>query len=163
MRELLIDIFTNYSALVIFLHILGAIIWVGGMIAIRVAVHPSLATIEDGKLKLGKSLQIIGRLFNLVLPFIIIIIITATIMAVGMNFKESDLYWIIHLKEVIWTIMSINFGFMYFKRSRAQKFYNKGELAFAKEEIRLFANVLLPINIILGLVALFAGVTLRGF
>jgi len=32
--------FSNYGHLIVFLHVLSAIIWVGGMIAIRIAAHP---------------------------------------------------------------------------------------------------------------------------
>ncbi len=163
MREAITELFANYSALFVFFHVLGAIVWIGGMIAIRVAVHPSLQSIEDGKLKLGKTLEVVGRLFNLVIPFIIIIITTAVFMAVGMGFKGSPLYWLIHVKEGIWTIMTINFIYMYIKRRKAQKLYDLGELDRAKAQVSRFANLLLPINIILGILALYAGVTLRGF
>jgi len=42
-----------YNHTVVFLHVLSAFVWVGGMIAIRVAVHPVLQSIEDPKTKLG--------------------------------------------------------------------------------------------------------------
>ena len=34
------ELFNNYGHLIVFLHVLSAFVWVGGMIAIRVAVHP---------------------------------------------------------------------------------------------------------------------------
>ena len=37
------EFFVNYGHILIFLHVLSAIIWVGGMIAMRVAVHPVIA------------------------------------------------------------------------------------------------------------------------
>ena len=57
------ELFENYATIIIFLHILSAVIWVGGMIAIRFAVHPSLQSIDDSKIKLGLTLQIVGKLF----------------------------------------------------------------------------------------------------
>lgn len=162
MREIITNIFTEYSTIIVFLHVISAVVWVGGMIAIRVAVHPSLQSIDDPKIKLGKTLQIVGRLFNLVIPFIIILIITAAIMAVGLGFKGTDLYWLIHVKEVIWTVMAANFIYMYIKRSKAQKMFNTGDLKGAKMSVSKLPNLLLPINIVLGLLAIFAGVTLRG-
>jgi uncharacterized membrane protein len=163
MRDLLIDIFANHSALIVFLHIIGAVIWVGGMIAIRVAVHPALQAIDENRTKLGTTLRIVGRLFNLVLPFVIIILITAILMAVGLGFKHSPLYWIVHLKETIWTIMAINYTYMYLKRAKAQRLFNSGDLPGAKAQVAKFANLLLPINIVLGIVAIYSGVVLRGF
>ena len=70
---------------------------------------------------------------------------------------------IIHLKETIWTLMTLNFSYMYIKRAKAQKLYNAGDFAKAKEMIRILPTILLPINIVLGLMAIFFGVTLRGF
>jgi uncharacterized membrane protein len=163
MKEFMVNFFTEYAALLVFLHVISAVIWVGGMIAIRVAVHPSLQSIDAPKIKLGKTLQIIGRLFNLVIPFIIMLIITATLMAVGLGFKGTDLYWLVHVKEVIWTIMTINFTYMYIKRKRAQKLFDSGDLAGAKMNVSNLPNLLLPINIVLGVIAIFSGVTLRGF
>lgn len=163
MKEAMVTFFGEYAAVLVFFHVLGAVIWVGGMIAIRVAVHPSLQSIEDPKIKLGKTLEIVGRLFNLVIPFIILIIITATLMAVGLGFKGTDLYWLVHVKEVIWTVMTINFIYMFIRRKKAQKLFDAGDLPGAKALVAPLPNLLLPINIILGVGAIFAGITLRGF
>ena len=163
MKEAMVSLFGEYAAILVFFHVLSAVIWVGGMIAIRAAVHPSLQTIDDPKLKLGKTIQIVGRLFNLVIPFIVILIITATLMAVGLGFKGTELYWLIHVKEVIWTVMTVNFIYMYIRRKQAQKYFDAGDLAAAKTKVAPLPNLLLPINIVLGIAAIFAGVTLRGF
>ena len=44
-------LFNNFSSLIVFLHVLSAIIWVGGMIAIRFAVHYSMQEVDDPKIK----------------------------------------------------------------------------------------------------------------
>lgn len=153
------EIYENYTAIVVFLHILSAVVWVGGMIAIKIAVHPALQNIEDAKIKLGKTLQIVGRLFNLVLPFIFISLICALILIIGAGFGGGY----IHLKEAIWTIMTLNYFFMYIKRTKAQKLFNQGEFAKAKESVAILPTILLPINIALGLLAIYLGVLLRGY
>lgn len=157
------QLFADYAAIIVFLHVLGAIVWVGGMIAIRLTVHPSLKSIDQPEIKLGKTLEIMGRLFNLVIPFILIILITAIIMIVAMGFKESSLFPVVITKETIWTVMMVNFIFMYLKRSKAQRLFNAGDLAAAKVQVALLPNILLPINLALGIVAIYLGVTLRGF
>ena len=58
--------------------------------------------------------------------------------------------------------MAVNFGYMYVKRAKAWKLFRKGEIALAKAQVGLLPSVLLPINIVLGLVALAMGVALRG-
>ena len=177
MKQTLIELFGTYAHEIIFLHIISAIVWVGGMIAIRLAVHPNLQLIDDKEVRLGKTLAITGKFFNIVIPFIIILVITATVMAVGLGFRVSAVnevgeiisqsayatYQLVHIKEAIWLVMGINFTFMYIKRLKAQKLFDSGELLKAKDEVKLIPNILLPINIILGVVAIWLGVTLRGF
>lgn len=148
------------NSIIVFLHVLSAIIWIGGMIAIRVAVHPVMQSIDDVPIKLGKTIEIIGRLFNLVIPFIILLLITAVIMALAL--KGSSLGEVVLIKELIWAVMVVNFIFMYIRRHVASRLFLEGNFALAKAKISLFPNLLLPINIVLGLVALYLGVTLRG-
>jgi len=171
-------LFANNGYLIVALHVLSALIWVGGMIAVRIAVHPVISgggvsekqmlqsdimsLILEPKQRLGISLQIMGKLFNLVLPFIIILFATGLIMAVAMGGHHGALKTLFLSKEIIWTFMAINFGYMYIKRAKAWKLFSKGEVALAKAQMAWIPSVLLPLNIVLGLVALFMGVTLRG-
>jgi len=153
----MIEIYHNYANIVVFLHVLSAVIWVGGMIAIKFTVHPSLQSIDDTKIRLGKTLQIVGRLFNLVIPFILVSLITALIMIIGAGFSGA----LIHVKETIWTVMTLNFIYMYIKRFKAQKHFDNDNFAEAKASVALIPNILLPINIALGIIAIFIGVMLR--
>jgi len=152
------EIFSNYASIIVFLHVFSAVVWIGGMITVKFAVHPTMHTIEDKKIKVGKNLMIVGRLFNLVLPFIIILLITAIIMILALDLNG----FIVYLKESIWTIMALNYTFMYFKRSKAQKLFNEGDIKASVSTVANIPNILLPINIFLGIVAIFLGVLLRG-
>ena len=153
------EIYENYTTIIIFMHILSAVIWVGGMIAIRFAVHPVLQSIDDAKIRLGKTLCIVKNLFNIVMPFIFISLICALIILKGAGFSGG----IIHLKEAIWTVMTLNFTYMYIRRLKAQKLFDKGNFIEAKKIMSILPKILLPINIVLGLIAIFAGVLLRGY
>ena len=156
------ELFSNYSAFIVSLHVFSAIVWVGGMIAMRMIVHPSMQRVDDPKIKLGKTLEIMKRLLNMVIPMIIILLLTALIMVIGLGFKGTELYSTVLIKEGIWTIMTIIFIVIYIKRYKAEKLFRKGEFVGAKEKVKLVPNLLLPINIILGLLALYLGVVLRG-
>ena len=156
------NIFQNYAHLIVFFHVLGAIIWIGGMIAVRVAVHPVMQSIEDPALKLGKTLQITGRLFNLVMPFIVLIVATGLIMAIALGGHQGPDKALFITKEAIWTIMALNYTYMYVKRARAWRYFKAGDLPRAKALVANIPNLLLPINIVLGLVAVWLGITLRG-
>ena len=159
----MIEFFNQYASFIVFIHVLSAIVWVGGMIAIRLTVHPSLQTIESPQIKLSKTLEIMKRLLNLVIPMIIALIITAVLLAIGEGLKETELYPIVLVKEGIWTIMTIIFIAIYIKRNQSENLFRQRDFAGAKEALKLIPNLLLPINISLGLIALYLGVTLRGF
>lgn len=172
------ELFGNYGHLIVFLHVLSAFIWVGGMIAIRVAVHPVIqrggvtaaqmlendvkSAMLEPKQRLGITLQITGRLFNLVMLFIAILFVTGLMMAIATGGHHGDLKSIFLSKEIIWTIMAVNYTYMYLKRAKAWKLFSKGEVALAKAQMSFIPNLLLPINIVLGIVALWLGVSLRG-
>ncbi len=151
-----------YNHTVVFLHVLSAFVWVGGMIAMRVAVHPVLQSIEDPKTKLGKTLEITGRLFHLVIPFIVMLLATGLMMAISSKGHYGDLKSLFLSKEIIWTIMTVNFTYMYLQRRVAWKLFEVGKLPEAKAKVRLIPNMLLPVNIVLGILALWLGLSLRG-
>jgi len=177
MKQTMTEIFGTYAHEIVFLHVLSAFVWVGGMIAIRLAVHPNLQLIEDPKVRLGRTLAITGKFFNVVIPFILLLILTAVIMAVGLGFRAAAVdvdgnvisevamhtYNLVHVKEAIWMLMTMNFTWMYIKRRKAQKLFDAGDLAGAKASVTLIPKLLLPINILLGIIALWLGITLRGF
>jgi len=149
----------KYTTIILFLHILSAIIWIGGMIAIRVAVHPVLQQFEDAKMRLGTTLKIVGRLFNLVIPFILILLASALYFEIAMKINNP----LTHTKEAIWTIMTLNFIYMYVKRAKAYKLFLNGEAINARNMVAIIPKVLLPINIFLGIASVMLGVILSGF
>lgn len=159
----MVDFFNNFSSIIIFLHVISAVIWVGGMIAIRFAIHYSIQEIEDPKIKLGRTLENLRRFFNMVIPAILILLISAIIMILALGFKGTNLYNVVIAKEIIWTIMSIIFIYIYIKRNKAQKAFDSGDLANAKKNLLPIATYFIPANIVLGIIAIFLGITLRGF
>ena len=159
----MIDFFNNYSSFVVFLHVISAVIWVGGMIAIRFAVHYSMQNIEDPKIRLGRTLENLKRFFSMVIPSIITLLITAIILILALDFKESSLYKFVIAKEIIWLIMTTIFIVIYIKREKAQKAFDGGDFLSAKNKLNPLAKYLIPINIFLGIVAVILGITLRGF
>ncbi len=175
MKEFLIETFTHHRTLIVFLHVISAVIWVGGMIAIRFATHQSLALISDPKLRLERAAHTLKRLFTIVTPFVIILIVTAVIMAVGLGFRAAamdpsgnvidayamSIYNTVHIKEAIWLVMTINLGAMMFRRKRAAKALEMGNLDEAKDMLALIAKYMVPVNIVLGIIAIFIGVVLR--
>ena len=157
------SLFNNFSSLIVFLHVLSAVIWIGGMIVIRFAVHYSMQNIDEPKIKLGRTLENLKRFFSMVIPSIIILLITAIIMIVALGFKGTELYSTVIAKEAVWIIMTIVFIIVYIKRNQGQKAFDNGNYPLAKQKLQPIANVLIPLNIVLGLIAIYLGITLRGF
>jgi len=157
------EFFNENATLVLFLHVISAIIWVGGMIAIRLAVHPAMQNIEEPKVKMARTLEILRNFFSIVTIAVALIIVTAVVMSIGMGFKGTDLSIIVHAKEAIWLIMTLNFGVMIYRRNRAERAFLSGAMQEAKEMLAPLAKFMIPVNIILGIVALYLGITLRGF
>lgn len=157
------ELFHLSPSIIVFLHVFSAAVWVGGMIAIRFAVHYSIIKIEEPKIRLERTLELLKRFFDIVKYLILAILFTAVIMIFGLEFKETPLNKFVHIKEAIWSIMAILFIVIYIKRNKAQSFFNNGEFEKAKETLTPIALKLIPMNIMLGIIAIYLGITLRGF
>ena len=154
----------EYLIYIIFFHILGAIVWIGGMIAVRLAVHPALQNIADEHTRVARTLEITGRLFMVVLPFIVILLATGLYLAHEFGFRgHTKLSTIVHVKEAIWLVMTLNYSAMVWLRFKAQDAFLKSNLMMAKKFMKPIAAYMLPANIFLGLLAIFFGLVLRGF
>lgn len=175
MKEFLVQTFLDYRTTIIFLHIISAVVWVGGMITMRFAAHASCSMIQDPKLRMQRAAHALNRLFNIAWPAAVILIITAILMAVGFQFREAaidasgnvidaymmSLYQTVHIKEAIWMVMAINLGVMMYRRTQAVKALLVDDLARAKAMLTPIAQYLVPVNIALGVIAIFMGVVLR--
>ena len=171
----MMTLFGNFGTEIVFLHILSAVVWVGGMVAMRYAAHNSFTEIENPLHRLERVSHALKRLFYIVTPFVIILIITAVIMAVSFGFRAAavddngnviseyamNLYNVVHIKEVIWMIMSANLAAMMFFRSQADKSLLKGDTVGAKSKLSKIGKYMVPLNIALGIIAIYLGVTLR--
>jgi len=49
MSQFFIDFFRDYGKYIVFLHVISAIIWIGGMIVVKFIVAPVMASIQDVK------------------------------------------------------------------------------------------------------------------
>jgi len=174
-KDFLIELFADYRTQIVFLHVISAVVWVGGMIAMKFAAHASFMQIESPLYRLERISQALKRLFMIVSPFVVILIITAVIMAVGLGFRAAavdangnvideyamHVYNLVHVKEVIWMVMAANLFAMIVRRNKAEKLLIKGDSAGAKKILEVIGKYMVPLNIILGIAAIYLGVTLR--
>ncbi len=59
--------------------------------------------------------------------------------------------------------MSLNYIFMVFRLKKAKRLFKGGEVKEAVNIAKTIPNILLPINIALGVLALYIGLKIRGF
>ncbi len=151
------EFFLEYKVIIVFLHVLSAVIWVGGMVAMRYAAHPSFVEIESPLKRLERIADALKRLFCIVAPFVLLLLATAILMIKGYSISETEYKSFAYAKEAIWTIMFINLGVMIRRRNNAQKAIERGELLLAKNQLGMIGKYMVPLNIALGVVAIFLG------
>ena len=155
------DIFSSFLTQIVFLHVISAIIWLGGMIVLRYAVHFSMQEIIEPKIKIERSLQNLNNFFKLLIPSIVLLFISALILIYTLALNQSTLYSTIILKEIIFTLMAGVFILVYIKTKQAKKAFEMGEMLKTKNTLILISKYLIPLNIFLGLIAVYLGVVLR--
>ena len=170
MRDLIYEIMTDYTNLVIFLHVLSAVIWVGGMMAILVITKTAHKSVSDERRLSGRA-TLIKSYFKFLIPFIVTLFITALIMALGykdnaigedgfiLDYQSMEVYKYITMKGSIWGGMIMNMFLMVWVISKAEK--ADCTLQKASDCMWLVNTYLLPINIILGTIAIYIGVSIR--
>lgn len=157
---MMVEIFSEYKTLILFLHVLSAVVWVGGMIAMRFAAHPSFMAIASNQERLSRIIYAMKRLFIIVFPFAIILVVTAVFMILGYDLKNTDYAQTGHIKEGIWVVMFLNYLMMIKRRNKASKLLASGDIIGAKFSMEIIGKYMIPVNIILGLVAIYLGATL---
>lgn len=154
------ELFAEYKVLIVFLHVLSAAIWVGGMVAMRYAAHPSFMGLDSSAERLSRVTYALKRLFIIVFPFTIILVVTAVFMLMGYDIKSTEYAQTAHIKESIWIVMFLNYLFMVIRRNKACKLLASGDVVGAKNSMGMVATYLIPLNIILGIVAIYLGSSL---
>lgn len=151
------DIFLDNKTLIVFLHVISAVVWVGGMISMRFAAHASFLEIESPEKRLERMAHALKRLFTIVFPFVIILIVTAVFMLIGYDIKNTDFSSIAHAKEGIWIVMFISLIVMIMRRNKGAKLLAAGDTLGAKKQLEIIGKFMVPLNIVLGIVAIFLG------
>jgi uncharacterized membrane protein len=156
------EVFVSNAKLIVFLHILSAIIWVGGMILMRFSLHQVVSSLDSVETKLKISLNVMKRFFYIVIVSILLLLITSIFMSIGFGLSSSEVSHLAHIKEAVWTIMTINFIVIFFKRERANRLFSENRFKESAVVLKPISAWMIPLNIALGLGALYLGITLRG-
>jgi uncharacterized membrane protein len=169
-RDFIYEIMTDYTNEVIFLHVISAVMWVGGMMAILVITKTAHKTVSDERRLSGRA-KLIKSYFKFLIPFIILSVITAIFMALGykdnafgedgfvLDMRSAEIYKYITMKGSIWGAMVLNMWLMIWVISKID---TEGcKVQKASDCMWIVNTYLLPMNIILGLIAIYIGVSIR--
>ena len=150
-----------YRLEMILIHVVSAVVWVGGMISMRFAAHNAFVAIESPADRLEKTAIALKRLFMLVFPFVLLLALTGALLTIAYGIKHTDFHYLTHIKEGIWTVMFINLVMMIIRRNKAQKALENGDYVTAGKMLGLIGKYMVPVNIALGVFAIAVGVLLR--
>jgi lipopolysaccharide/colanic/teichoic acid biosynthesis glycosyltransferase len=130
-----------------------------------VIAAPVIESIEKEEERLKKGIDLMRRFGYIIVTLMLILILASVFMNVGLGFKYGNptMYVLVHTKEAIWTFMLFNFIYMYFKYRSARKAYEKKEWIEVQENLILMIHYLIPLNFVLGLIAAYFGIILRGY
>lgn len=156
------ELFAEYKNIIVFLHVISGVVWVGGMIAMRFAAHPSFMQIQSPAHRLERISDALKKLFSIVTPFVLILLVTAILMIKGYELNKSEFAMLSHAKEGIWVVMMLNLALMMRRRKHAERFIEQGAYPKAAIQLQPIGKFMVPLNIILGIVAIYLGVTLSG-
>ena len=173
MRDFIYGIMTDYKTMVVFLHVLSAAVWVGGLVALwYIGKNTSRELAIENRF--ADRVAVIKKYFIFLSPFIVTLFITAFLMAVGykdsaydsdgfiLDVQNVQIYKWINMKVSIWSAMVLNmFSMLYFMTKTGCSTYKNHKSASRHKTtdcMWLINRYLLPLNILFGFIAIYLGV-----
>lgn len=143
-------------ALLIMVHTLSAVVWVGGMFLMHSSLRPAAATLLEPPQRLPLLCGVMSRFFIWVKIAILLLFVTG-IWLISLHGSFGKAGWHVHLMVLIAVIMAAIFGMIYgvpfkqLKAAVAAKEWPKGGEAMASIRKMIF------INLVLGLITVAVG------
>ena len=130
-------------------HLLGAIVWVGGMFFAHMALRPAAAELLPTAARLPLLKGVLDRFFRWIWMAIVAILVSGYWIFLGLWKGQAGLH--IHLMQGIGLLMVAIFLFIYFRPYRAMgRALEAAELPAAAAEMAIIRR-LIGVNLILGL------------
>lgn len=144
-------------SLAIALHVLAAVIWVGGMFYAYMAMRPAVAQVVDASQRGALWTQTLGRFFKWVWLAVLTLLVTGYGMIFSYFGGMAGAGWHIHVMQGLGIVMVLLFLHVYFAPFRRLKqAVEKGDGAESQRrigQIRRFVGI----NLILGLIVVVVG------
>lgn len=108
-------------AIIFALHVLSAVIWVGGMFFAYMALRPVAASLLEPPLRLALWVQVFGRFFPWVWLSVALLLSTGLWMVFGFLGGMGGVRWPVHVMLLLGIIMMLIFMHVYFAPFRRLK------------------------------------------
>jgi uncharacterized membrane protein len=135
-----------------FLHLLAAIVWLGGISFMLLALRPAAAELLAPPQRLPLIARVLQRFFTLVWASIALLLLTGLTMLLSVGMKHAPVGW--HLMLGLGLVMTALFGHLYFGPFRhlkqAVSATNWPEGGRRAEQIATLASI----NLMLGVLAI---------
>jgi len=95
-----------------FLHLAAAIVWLGGMAFVLLALRPSLAGLLPAPQRLPLLAAVLGRFFTLVWAAVAILLLSGFYMLAHAGAQAAPIGW--HLMTGVGLLMALVFGHIHF-------------------------------------------------
>ena len=165
MRDFFIEMFSDFSRIIVFLHVTSAALLIGSLFVMRFIIQPVEVDVPDIKIKFTSCMKMLKRYMIVTAPLMGIIIVTSLFMHLGLGFKSGNptTYVMVHTKEALWTFITFNFIYMYLKYVKAKKGFDEENYIEVEENVILMVRYLFPLNLVLAIISVYFGVVLRGY
>ncbi|MBK9134269.1 MAG: CopD family protein [Betaproteobacteria bacterium] len=146
-------------ALLIFVHLLAAVVWVGGMVFAHFALRPAAVEVLDPPRRLPLLAAALGRFFRIVAVAVVVIVASGLALIAQVGFARAPVGW--HVMLATGLVMAGVFAYihavLYPRLKRAVAEAQWPQAAAALDRIRR----LVFFNLVLGVVTLAAAVSPR--
>jgi len=138
------------------LHLLGAVVWVGGMAFALLILRPSIATLEPSP-RLAVHAKAFRRFFLYVWHAMPILLLTGYAMLFGVLGGFAGVNWAVHVMHLLGLIMAVVFLVVFFGPWRAMRTAIAANDEAAAEAAVSRVRQLTAINLVLGAVTVVVG------
>ena len=139
-----------WAELLLALHALGAVIWVGGMFFALLVLRPSLAVLEPPQ-RLALHGQVFARFFRVVWHVMPIMLLTGYAILFGVYGGFAGVGWNVHVMHLTGLIMSAVFIYLALVPHRALRTALAGDDRTAAVASVDRIRLLITVNLVLGL------------
>ena len=150
---------SSTAAVLVFLHLVSAIVWLGGMVFAHFALRPAAVAVLEPPQRLPLMALALGRFFRLVAAAVIVILATGVALLAREGMAQAPVGWhvMLTLGLVMAAVFAVIFVQLYPALTRAVAAREWPAAAGALNRIR----VLVMVNMGLGFAAVAAAVSAR--